>query len=518
MEASCLFAYLIVGIATAPNNMDSLSYHLPRIMQWLQQHHIGMFATPYLAQVYLPSTAEMGDLALYAIFGTDRAMFLNQWSAALLLALASASIMKAWGRPRDLQLLAALFVTAAPMVAGQASTTQVDLIEASLIVAALAIWIQQRDAISMLLVGSGMAIAISVKPLAALFLLPLAISLIIWAVRHVRRQTFAAITMVAIICVTSNLGWTFRNLEYFHSPTGPNMGLTVESDFAQSMLSNSIKNLSLNFAVPGPEAANKLLSSAMTRTSETMARVSVDDPRFSYTDFDVDSQRNEDRAANVLQGAIALGGLIVMFATRRPPRGMRLIGWSAVVGWLTFASFVKYQTFSGRFIIPLWALPGLAGLWVIGNISKDSQRKMVVLLLGLTIIFQGMPWIVAQKWRPLIGASSVLETNSWHDLTVSMPSEESQRMANTVAFIRSKASEDCTIALTGDFSYALEYIWWRELPQCKIGHIHVNNSTSDLEWASRATFVISTDGKIKKISGYELPRIDDALTIFVRQH
>ncbi len=74
---------LITGLWTAPNNIDSLNYHLPRLMQWLQASHIASFATPYPAQVYLAPGAEQLGSILFVALRTDHAMFLAQWIAWL---------------------------------------------------------------------------------------------------------------------------------------------------------------------------------------------------------------------------------------------------------------------------------------------------------------------------------------------------------------------------------------------------------------------------------------------------
>jgi len=71
----------VVSAATAPNNLDSLVYSLPRQVMWMQAGDVGHFATDRLRQLSMPPFAEYVGVHLMILSGGDRLANLVQWVA-----------------------------------------------------------------------------------------------------------------------------------------------------------------------------------------------------------------------------------------------------------------------------------------------------------------------------------------------------------------------------------------------------------------------------------------------------
>src|SRR5215211_9365546 len=106
---------LTTGLASAPNNYDSMTYHLPRVMHWLQDESVAHYYTPITRQLYQPPFAEYAIAHVISLTGTDRFAFLVQWLALLGGAVGVSVIARQLGCGSLGQVLAATIFVTAPM-------------------------------------------------------------------------------------------------------------------------------------------------------------------------------------------------------------------------------------------------------------------------------------------------------------------------------------------------------------------------------------------------------------------
>jgi hypothetical protein len=71
----------VQAVLAPPNNVDALSYHLPRQVYWLQQGSVAHYPTSVLRALTMPPLAEYAGLHLAALSGGDRWHNLVQWTA-----------------------------------------------------------------------------------------------------------------------------------------------------------------------------------------------------------------------------------------------------------------------------------------------------------------------------------------------------------------------------------------------------------------------------------------------------
>lgn len=510
----------VTGVATAPNNIDSLAYHLPKVEQAFQNSTLGDFATPYPAQYYLSAGAEIMTAWLLAIFGSDHFMFLGQWTAGLATALAIFRASRNLGASTTSSWVAGAFLLSAPLVIGESATTQNDLVATAFVALTVALISHRAEdhgrAAALAVAPATACATLAVKPTAALILAPV----IVWAVARIISHGKEAIIGALIFSIVSvgalNVGWAIRNDETFGRLTGPDLGLTVSGNPGRALAANSIKNLGPNLALPLPEgkgsalgSINSYLSEGLKEASEAVSGVDVDDPRYSFTQgYSLDSERNEDRAANVVQFVVTI---VILFLVALHPRSRRLAWIPAVLllaSYALFSAVVCYQTWIGRLMLPLLALSSV-GLALAITPLKPKVRGVLALLVVAGCALQCLPWLVAQKWRPLVGGSSVIKTDDARELLASVPPEERAGWIDTAAHVRSHAREDSVVALAGEHSYVHEYWWWRMAcpdETCRIIHIDVDNATRKYEDRTKPDFIIAPTDKIKVHDGYQVSK------------
>ncbi|WP_241379263.1 hypothetical protein [Glycomyces sp. L485] len=133
---ACVVAILLISvgvlaIASAPNNFDSQTYHLPRIEHWVQNASVDVYATDIHRQVDLSPGAEYLLAHLRLLTGGDGAYNLVQFFAGTGAALAASRIAAQLGGGPMAQVATVFVLATTPEILLQASSTQVDLVAAA---------------------------------------------------------------------------------------------------------------------------------------------------------------------------------------------------------------------------------------------------------------------------------------------------------------------------------------------------------------------------------------------------
>ena len=127
-----LASTMTIGLLSAPNTYDSMTYHMARVPHWIQQQSIDFFPTENWRQNSLSPLAEYSILHLQLLSQTDRFANLVQWSSFLLAIIVGSLIAGEFGQSSRVQLLTGVVVATIPMAILQASSTQNDLVVGAL--------------------------------------------------------------------------------------------------------------------------------------------------------------------------------------------------------------------------------------------------------------------------------------------------------------------------------------------------------------------------------------------------
>jgi hypothetical protein len=129
---------LFVCLTVPPNNWDSLTYHLARAAAWYQHGGLYWIANaPTERQNAFPAGAEVADLWSLVAIRSDGAAAVVQFSAQLAAATATYGIGIRLGFRRSASAFAALLVPTFALVVLETTTTQNDLVAASMVAAGL---------------------------------------------------------------------------------------------------------------------------------------------------------------------------------------------------------------------------------------------------------------------------------------------------------------------------------------------------------------------------------------------
>jgi 4-amino-4-deoxy-L-arabinose transferase-like glycosyltransferase len=406
----------LIALIAPPNTNDSMGYHMPRVMHWIQNHSVAHFPTNYTAQLFLPPWSAFAILHLQVLSGGDRYANLVQWFSMVGSITGVSLIAKHLGANIYGQTFAAVFCATIPMGILQGSSTQNDYVVAFWLVCLVYYvlrTLQERTKKTYFLqIGISLGLAIFTKPTAYLYSFPFLVWLFVSEVKLLRWQVWKPISQVAFPSLLVNALHFARNFEMFHNPLGTSPTYIIYTNRAFSIpifLSNIIRNIALHLSTPSP-SINRFLVNFWSAI-HSILNVDINDPRTSSSDFQLNSLINhEDLAGNSVH-LLLIVILIACFSLgskRKIPSNFALQNYLVciITGFLLFCLILAWTPFHTRLHLTLFVLSSafvgcvLSALW---------QPKLVSAVAGILIILS-FPWVFFNENRPVIANSHFLKT------------------------------------------------------------------------------------------------------------
>ena len=367
--AFILCVTLFIACTGAPNNWDSLTYHLPRIEHWIQNRSLDYYPTSNMRQNDYGPLAEILLLQLRVISGSDFLYPLIQWISMLCSAAVVFRITRQLGGSESRCWLASVFVASLPIGILESTSTQNDYVVAALLACFLTLGL---DAISRpkaslgLVLAAACAAALSgiVKPTGYISGFGFAIWFAFQLSRGVDFRTLisraAGVTLVLILVMGPPAS---RYLAAHHGMQTPLSQSSTNGSFGiRQTLDNLIRNGMLNFNVGIPDVdrlsnrAVEALTSALgldTHRRETSFGTFVSSaPPVGLYIFHEDFGPN---AVHSLFLILALLAMVTGWRTRSPAlRIPYCIAWLA--GMIIRAAVLRWDPWQVRYQLPLFVL------------------------------------------------------------------------------------------------------------------------------------------------------------------
>jgi predicted neutral ceramidase superfamily lipid hydrolase len=132
-----LISLIVIGIAigltaliSPPNNFDSMTYHLGRMVHWIQNQTVAHYPTHIQRQLYSGSWPGFALTQLYLLSGGDQLLNLVQWGSMVGSVVGTSLIAEELGGDRRAQLFTAVVCATIPVGILQAASTQTDYVTA----------------------------------------------------------------------------------------------------------------------------------------------------------------------------------------------------------------------------------------------------------------------------------------------------------------------------------------------------------------------------------------------------
>lgn len=413
-----LINLLVLGLNSSPNNWDSMTYHLGRIMHWIQNQNLEFYPTNIMRQLNFPPFAEILMMHVYLLTGNDRMMNVIQWFSFVSIVLTISLIYDELESGKNKgRFITAVLAATIPMAILQASGTQNDILTSYLVT--IAVWrflkLAKRNSFGNLLVFAlSVSLALYTKTTSYIYLAPLLAGT---AFLYLKKPDIMKILLHATVFLTViiavNGSHYARNYSLWRNPFGvDNNDIHLNSRLdVKYMFSNTIRNVLMQFQSP-----NKYLNDgvySVVKTLHSYLDISPDDKNDTFTgeEFDLSEKPyvyHPDYAPNPLHmGVIVITSIVFLVFGGKRRKQILYFGYGLST-LLLFSLLLKWQPWNSRLLLPFFFIfcPLAA------TVLQDLPGKVVTAILVAVIVI-AVPYIFNNEIRPLIGTNSVFKTERY---------------------------------------------------------------------------------------------------------
>lgn len=400
---------LALALLAAPATEDSMVYHLPRVMHWIQDKSVAPYPTHIARQLWPSPGGSFVVLHGQLLTGSDRSVTVVQWLAFIGDIVLASLVAKELGAKRKGQLFAAFFFALLPPAVAQASGAQVELISAFWFGCAVVLGLQMmnsrvesRSWSSVFLLGAAIGLAILTKTTAFIFLAPFVLWYLTTTIRRDPRRAIGSWAVAGLVALALNAPHAVRNFATYDNPLGRRGGNgQVNSEFFPAgFISNVVRNTSLHFGTGSPRANLALYSSVIG--IHGLLGVSADDPRTTFPGVRYRPVRME--YAEQTAGApihvllVAASMLILVWTGWRKNAPALFLLLAVAAGFLLFSFYLRWQPWHSRLWVPLFVV-GAGGVGVaLEFLAGAAMRGAITASMMLGVL----PVLVLNPPRPLV--------------------------------------------------------------------------------------------------------------------
>ncbi len=484
----------LTAVVAPPNTYDSMTYHLPRVMHWIQNQSVAHYPTHIPRQLHFPPGAEFILTHLHILAGNDRLLNLVQWLGMVGSVVGVSLLAQRLGAAGAGQVLASVVAATLPMGMLQASSTQNDYVVTFWLVclAYFTLTAIRRPGWGVsAAVGASLGLTLLTKATAYLFAAPLLVWLLIGYGRSLGWRCSRYVLLIAAVAIALNLGHWLRNTDLYGTPLvwqggASTASYTNEVIGVATLLSNVIRNASLHASVPvGSEQVRGQVGEWIERV-HALIGIDASDPRTTWQQVTTPARQqfrvepfhmHEDIASNPLHLLLILYALAATCshgALRRGP--VLLYAGGLVAGFLLFCLVLKWQPWHSRLHLPLFVLwaPAVSIALSRGWSRRIGHSAAAVLLIAALVL------IGYNETRPLYGPRSIFATGRADQYFATRPFGADYRAA--IGYLNAQPYRHLGLVLGAN---AWEYPFWALLKDeggasPRLEHVLVGNVSGRL--------------------------------------
>lgn len=469
----------LIALVAPPNNWDSMSYHMARVVHWIQNHSVAHYPTSYLPQLYHSPWAEFVIMHFQILSGSDRFANLVQWFSMVGSLVGVSLIAQQLGAGFPGQVLSAVFSVTLPMGILQSSSTQNDYIVtfwivclAYFVLVAAKSNIDLRDSLK---VGMSLGLALFTKGTGYIYALPFCIWFILASLKNLRQQAWKVILLLASVGLFINLGLYTRNFDLFGTPIYSPPEYKIEVISLPTFISNLIKNMALHMAIPLDIVNNKVIEQGIQGFHQILG-VDINDPRITTPglNFDIQGLSNfESTAGNPIHFYLILLAIAICLTWRRLRIQPQLIQYliTIVGAFLLFCLLIKWQNWQSRLHLTLF----VSFSAFLSIVFSTAFNKRIYTYLAIFMLSISLFWVFFNASKPIIAEENIFNMSKVEQY-FSTRFTLKDDYVGAVNFVKKKKCSKVGLSLHPD---AWEYPLWMLLkngnPSIQIEQVNVKN-------------------------------------------
>lgn len=408
-----LIGLFFQGMFYPPNNWDSLTYHMSRIMYWLSNENVNHFPTHILRHLYQPPFAEYLIMHINLIQGND--YFANSIQLFYMIMALNTSwrILDEFKVNRLFKFYTLLFILTIPSVALQASTTKNDIVCGFFIIVSFYFLIKcyQKDTFyNYFFLGLSIGLGMLTKGTTYLFLAPLLIIFVILKLWQWKKSfelkfiKYALFSIFIIIILNAghftrnyNINKNIINIDEVESKMFFNEGMN-----SKILIFNLFKNIGLHIDYPFQVSYDKWL-----RKTHDRLEMDINNPNTNYLGIKYQGvakdQTHEDSVPNFYHLIfISTAILIIVFNSLKKYRKNKiklLFTFIIILQLIIFVAYLKWQPWHTRLHVPVFML---SSLLIAVSLKKSILSTIYLSFISVFFIYNFWFIITYNNLRPFI--------------------------------------------------------------------------------------------------------------------
>lgn len=464
------------------NNWDSMTYHMSRVMHWIQNRSVCHFPAHIQRQVYLNPFAEFVIMHL-VVLGGGRDLFANfvQWFCMVGSVLGVSLIAKQLGANRLGQIVSSVVAVTIPMGVLQSVSTQNDHVVSFGMVCFVHLILRiKEDGIRwpfLLGLGASLGLAILTKATGYIYGFSFFLWLVVILVKKLRWKLWKPLLIISGLIICINAGQYARNLNVYGKPIFSGGDTYLNRIFTpQALVSNAFKNLSLHLSTPGEKVRGAM--TAGIQSVDAVLGIEKNDSRITWGEFKIpEMSTNEDVAGNLMHAVLFCVLFVICMVRRDLRREEKLLPYffTLIGSFILFCYLLKWQMFHSRLHLPLFVLFSP----ISGVVLTKIKNKKIIYLIVIILIMGALPYVLCNEKRPLIAKRNIFNTKRTDQYFIYQPGRRRPYM-ETVNFLHFIGCSDIGLIMGED---SWEYPFWVLLNEgveqkARLKHVNVNNLTS----------------------------------------
>ena len=400
----------VQGLIFPPNNYDSMTYHMSRMVHWIKNENVYAFATHIPRQVFMPPYAEWLTAQICILSKSD--FFANSvqqfYFVSTLPVLARIGELLTFSIKQKRYLV--LFAITLPQVILQSTSTQNNLVLSFFVAASVYYAFHAFRNLTwkyVFLCGFSAGLAFLTKGTALVFIAPVFFILVpIIILQKTDEQLLKKIIKISVACVlviSVGAGYYYRNLLITGNPYGvsvTDMKVGVNQEISPPVfLSNLTRNIGLHFAVP-------LINEAVENIISCFHKAINQDINSPLTTFGFVEKfyisyyaTHEDFAPNIVHAVLILFALVfLLIKWKTVNRSFFIYSLVLLSQIFCFTLLFKWQPWHSRLHTPGFILAAPIVAWALSQVNRK------VILTSILAVLSGYACLVMvfNYSRPLI--------------------------------------------------------------------------------------------------------------------
>lgn len=498
---SLLFLLLFYqGIIYPPNNWDSLTYHMSRIMYWLTNENLNHFPTHILRHLYQPPFAEYLIMNVNVLQGND--YFSNSIQLLFLFFTLSSinEILKWFEINRSVRIITFLFCLSIPSVVLQATSSKNDIICAFFVITSILFLIKSYEkplSKNFIFLGISVGLGMLTKGTFYIFIFPALLFFVsLFIMKILKQKTYGKILLgfVSVFFIfVINLGHFSRNYKVnqhiLNIDDTEHKMYSNEDMNVKFFMSNLLKNIGLHMGYPTTYFYEDFLTDFHYEYE-----IFIDNPQLNFLGQKYQSPKkfetHEDLVPNTFHIILIIFiSVLFLFISVFKKKYKNLILLIIVLLQIfIFITYLKWQPWHTRLHIPIFLMSSL----IFGVFLNIFKNNFLNLILSIPFLFNFYFYLNFNKTRPLINNTKYTYNINVSDQRFSKYFANRpllQKEYDTIKSIINKKRNSKIGFMLSDWEYPLINNFYEKT--FKVYAINVKNVSSKFEEIQNVNYIIS---------------------------